>query len=270
MFNQCWHINKTRKGQGVNKNDKAPFSLWDIPLALVLLTRLPLPRLPEAVFARQSRAAWAYPLAGLVVGALACGVAWIAIWAQLPALATATLLIAVLIIATGAMHEDGLADMFDGLWGGFSPERRLEIMKDSHIGTYGVLALLLSQVLRIAAIMALVGAGLLTGVLAACLFSRALMPTLMRALPNARRSGLSHSVGAPPLPAVLSGIGVAALLCLLLLGGSAITPMLCAMFSAAIVARVAKMKIGGQTGDILGATQQISEITFLLALTVSI
>ena len=251
----------------MNKNDTALFSLWDIPLALILLTRLPLPRLPGAVFARQSRAAWAYPVAGLVVGTLACGVALIAIRAQLPQFAVSTLLVAVLIITTGAMHEDGLADTVDGFWGGYSVERRLEIMKDSHIGTYGILALLLSQLLRITAIMALIGAGLLTGILAACLFSRALMPALMRALPNARRSGLSHSVGAPPLSAVLAGIGIAVLLALLLLGGSALVPMLCALLASAIIAHVAKIKIGGQTGDMLGATQQVAEITFLLAMT---
>ncbi len=254
----------------MTKNDTAPFSAWDIPLALVLLTRLPLPRLPDEAFARQSRAAWAYPLAGVVVGALACGVAWIAIWAQLPTFATAALLVAAQIIVTGAMHEDGLADTADGLWGGFTSERRLEIMKDSHIGTYGVLALLLAQMLRVAAIMALIGAGLLTGVLAACIFSRAMMPALMRALPNARKSGLSHSVGAPPLPTVLVVIGLAIALSLLLLGGSAIAPMLCALLATAFVARLAKIKIGGQTGDILGATQQISEIAFLLALTASL
>lgn len=266
MFNQCWHSNKTRKGLGVNKNDTAPFSLWDIPLALVLLTRLPLPRLPEDAFARQSCAAWAYPLAGLVVAALACGVAWIAIWAHLPAFATAGLIVATLIITTGAMHEDGLADTADGLWGGYTSERRLEIMKDSQIGTYGVVALLLSQLLRITTIAALVGSGLLTGVLAACLFSRAAMPALMRALPNARQSGLSHSVGVPPLSSVMAGLGLAAVLSLLLLGWSAMIPMLCALLAAALVGRIAKRKVGGQTGDILGATQQVTEIVFLLVL----
>ncbi|KIC43426.1 cobalamin biosynthesis protein CobS [Ruegeria sp. ANG-R] len=250
----------------MNKNDTALFSRWDIPVALVLLTRLPLPKLPEASFARQARAAWAFPLAGLIVGALACGVAWIAIWVQLPTFAAASLLVATLIIVTGAMHEDGLADTVDGLWGGFSAERRLEIMKDSHIGTYGVLALLLSQLLRIAAIATLLGAGMLTGVLAACVFSRALMPALMTLLPNARQTGLSHSVGAPPLPTVLAGLVLAALLSLVLLGSLAFAPMLFAMIAGGIVARIAKAKIGGQTGDILGATQQVGEITFLLAL----
>ncbi|WP_319546951.1 adenosylcobinamide-GDP ribazoletransferase [Ruegeria conchae] len=250
----------------MTKNDTAPFSMWDIPLALVLLTRLPLPRLPEEAFTRQSRAVWAFPLAGLIVGAMACGIGWIAIWAQLPVFAVAGLIVAALIAITGAMHEDGLADTFDGLWGGFTPERRLEIMKDSHIGTYGVLALLLFQVLRITAIAALVGAEVMTGVLAACVFCRSLMPVLMTFLRNARHSGLSHSVGAPPVSAVLAGLAVAALLALGLLGALALIPMLFAMIASLIVAKIAKAKIGGQTGDILGATQQITEITFLLTL----
>lgn len=240
--------------------------MWDIPLALVLLTRLPLPRLPKEAFTRQSRAVWAFPLAGLIVGALACGIGWIAIWAQLPVFAVAGLIVAALIATTGAMHEDGLADTFDGLWGGFTPERRLEIMKDSHIGTYGVLALLLFQILRITAIAALVGAEVMTGVLAACVYSRSLMPALMTFLKNARHSGLSHSVGAPPISAVLAGLVVAAVLALGLLGALALIPMLFAMIASLIVAKFAKAKIGGQTGDILGATQQITEITFLLTL----
>ncbi|WP_299985669.1 adenosylcobinamide-GDP ribazoletransferase [uncultured Ruegeria sp.] len=250
----------------MTKNDTAPVSMWDIPVALVLLTRLPLPRLPKNAFARQSRATWAFSVVGIIVGALACGIAWIAIWAQLPAFAVAGLIVAVLIITTGAMHEDGLADTVDGLWGGFTTERRLEIMQDSHIGTYGVLALLLSQLLRVTAIAALVGAGLMTGVLAACVFSRALMPALMNLLENARHSGLSHSVGAPPVSAVLIGLVLAAVLALGFLGSFALVPMLFAMIACGIVAQIAKAKIGGQTGDILGATQQVCEITFLLTL----
>ncbi|EEE37351.1 cobalamin-5-phosphate synthase [Rhodobacteraceae bacterium KLH11] len=164
------------------------------------------------------------------------------------------------------MHEDGLADTVDGLWGGFTPERRLEIMKDSHIGTYGVLALLLSQVLRVTAIAALVNAEFLTGVMVACVFSRALMAAVMKFLPNARQTGLSHSVGAPPISAVLAGLVLAALYALGLMGSMAWAPMLLAVIACVIVARIAKAKIGGQTGDILGATQQITEITFLLTL----
>jgi len=266
VFNQCWQSNKTRKGLGVHKNDTSVISVWDIPLALVLLTRLPVPKLPEGVFARQASAVWAFPLVGLVVGALACAAGWGAMLVGLSPVISATLAVAVLIAATGAMHEDGLADTFDGLWGGFTVERRLEIMKDSQIGTYGVLALVVSQLLRVLAISALLGAGWLSGILAACVFSRALMPCLMRALPNARKSGLSQSVGVPSLAAVFIGLGLAVGLALVLQGANALVPMICAGLGAIAVATIAKARIRGQTGDILGATQAISEVAFLLAL----
>ncbi len=254
----------------MHKNDTRPFSVWDIPLALVLLTRLPLPRLPDQMFSRQAQSAWAFPIVGLVVSGLACGVAWIALWANLPSLIVAILLVATLTVATGALHEDGLADTFDGLWGGHTTDRRLEIMKDSHIGTYGVLALILSQALRMSAIFSLVDARLLTGVVAASLFSRALMPILMFALPNARKSGLSQSVGIPRFTVVAIGFGLAVILTFILLGASAIGPMLCALLACGLVARIAKAKIGGQTGDVLGATQQVGEIAFLLAVVASL
>jgi adenosylcobinamide-GDP ribazoletransferase len=267
VFNRSIRSNKTLKGAGVHKNDTKPFLLWDVPLALVLLTRLPLPRLPDTVFARQAQAAWAFPLVGLVVGLLACCAGWAAQSAGLPPLASAGLVVAVLICITGAMHEDGLADSFDGLWGGFTPERRMEIMRDSHIGTYGVLALLLSQLIRVSAIAALLTSGAVWTILAACVFSRATMPVLMKVLPNARQSGLSHSVGIPGFCSVFTSMGLAALIALLSIGAHAVIPAICAGLIVGVIALVAKAKIGGQTGDILGAAQQLAEITFLLALT---
>ncbi len=250
----------------MHKNDTSPLSVWDIPVTLVLLTRLPVPTLPQHVFKRQSRAAWAFPIIGAIVGCLGLLVGQIGLGAGLPPLACAALIVATLIVTTGAMHEDGLADTFDGFWGGFTKERRLEIMKDSHIGTYGVLALLLSQLIRITAIVALLNAGLAMGILAACIFSRSLMPVPMALLANARSSGLGQSVGAPPADAVLTGLGLAVLLAILLVGSKAILPCLFAPLVAGGLWATAKVKIGGQTGDVLGATQQISEIAFLLTL----
>ncbi len=270
MFNRRIETNKTPKGTGVHKNDTKPFSLWDVPLALVLLTRLPLPRLPKAVFARQAQSVWAFPLVGLVVGGLACLTGWLAMGLQLPPFVAASLLVAVLILLTGAMHEDGLADTFDGLWGGFTPERRLEIMKDSQIGTYGVLALMISQILRISAISTMLAVGPIWMVVAACVFSRALMPALMVLLPNARKSGLSHSVGTPGAGSACIAVGIAILVAYSLCGSLALTAILCAALIVAVLGLVAKTKIGGQTGDILGASQQLAEITFLLAISAQI
>lgn len=263
MFNRTVQTNKTPKGAGVHKNDTKPFSVWDIPLALVLLTRLPVPRLPENVFARQADAAWAFPVVGMVVGLLACGVGWAAMALSLPPTAGAVLLIATLVISTGAMHEDGLADTVDGFWGGFTPERRLEIMKDSHIGTYGVLALIFSQVLRVILMGALLTAGLYGAILAACIISRAFMPVLMAALPTARNSGLSHTVGGPSVRTVLVGMVLAVVCAVVLMGSGALIAILIASVTIAGLAGLAKTKISGQTGDVLGATQQLAELSFL-------
>ncbi len=266
MFNRSVRSNKTPKGPGVNKNDTKLFSAWDFPLSLVLLTRLPMPRLPEYLFARQANAAWAFPLVGLVVGALACAVGWTAGAFGLPAFASAVILAAVLVIATGAMHEDGLADTVDGFWGGFTTERRLEIMKDSHIGAYGVLTLIFTQLLRVALIAALLSANAFAGILAACIVSRAVMPILMAALPNARNSGLSHSVGGPKAETAATGFGLAVILSLLLIGPSTLMATVFSALIVGILALVAKAKINGQTGDVLGASQQLAELAFLLVL----
>lgn len=254
----------------MRKNDIADISPRDPMLALVLLTRLPLPALPEAAFARQAAAVWAFPLAGLAVGALAWVTGALALAAGLAPVAVAGLMLVVLVMTTGAMHEDGLADTADGLWGGFTAERRLEIMKDSHIGTYGVLALILSQGLRLAALSALVAGGALGAAVAAAVWSRALMPVLMATLPNARGTGLSQSVGRPTPQAVTLGLGLAAVLALLLAGWAVLIPALLAVLSVLGLAALARAKIGGQTGDILGAAQQLAEITCLLALSVAL
>ena len=250
----------------MHKNDTNPVSAWDIPLALVLLTRLPLLRLPDHVFARQARAVWAFPVVGLVVGGLACAVGGVLLALSVSPFISAVLVVGALIMATGAMHEDGLADTFDGLWGGFTPERRLEIMKDSHIGTYGVLALIGAQLIRISAIAALLSEGAFWAILTACVLSRAIMPVLMTALPNARQSGLSHSVGTPNEMTVTLSLGLAIVIGLLLAGTQFLLPAICAAVVIFGLGLLAKKKIGGQTGDILGASQQLAEITFLIAI----
>ena len=119
----------------------------DLRLALGLLTRLPLPSTPD--MARGAQAAWAWPLAGLAPAALAALAMTLgSALGVLPGV-TAALGLAVSVMVTGAMHEDGLADTADGLWGGWTPERRLEIMKDSRLGTYGVLGLVSAVSLRV-------------------------------------------------------------------------------------------------------------------------
>lgn len=250
----------------MTKHDTQPVSAADPVLALVLLTRLPLPRMSDAHFARQARAVWAYPLAGLAVGGLGWIAASVALGLGLSPASAAGLWLAATMLATGAMHEDGLADTADGLWGGTTAERRLEIMKDSRIGTYGVLALILSVLLRWSALTTLAATGAIGAALTAAIWSRALMPLLMAGLPNARGSGLSQSVGRPPASAWGIGLLLAAALGLPTAGGAFFPAAIVAASAALLVAAVARARIGGQTGDVLGSSQQLAEIACLLAL----
>ena len=168
---------------------------------------------------------------------------------------------------TGAMHEDGLADTADGFWGGWTVARRLEIMKDSHIGSYGVIALILSLGLRWMALTLLFEAGLaLPALIAMGALSRAVMPGLLHALPFAREGGLSRSVGRVSFDTAVLGAALGAILALMALGLAALLLMMTVALSGWGVAALARGKIGGQTGDVLGAAQQVAEVAALLVL----
>ena len=247
------------------KTDRFPFWLLDILLAGTLLSRLPLPELPQTAFDRTANATWAYPGAGAVLVAIAACVASLTLAMGVPAVFAAGVLLATLMLLTGAMHEDGLGDTADGFWGGFDRPRRLEIMKDSQTGTYGLLALLIVTGLRWSAYAALLPLGAWP-VIAVAVLSRAPMPCLMAALPHARDFGLSHSVGRPDAPTAVLGLGIALFLAGLCVGGAAIGGLVSALLAAAAVGWLSKIKIDGQTGDVLGASQQMSEICALAAL----
>lgn len=230
----------------------------DFLRASALLSRVPL----RADFTRRTaQAAWAYPVVGLWLGLIGVLAGGLVFWVGLPAPAAAALVLLLGVVLTGAMHEDGLADAADGLWGGFERARRLDIMRDSRIGTYGVLALCLSLLLRFSALVVLLPTAPLALVCAA-VASRGAMVAVMHALPHARSDGLSHATGRPPFEAtaIAVAIGVLAALC----GG--VWALVCGVLACIGCARLAQAKIGGQTGDILGATQQVVEITVLLSL----
>ncbi|WP_276149603.1 MULTISPECIES: adenosylcobinamide-GDP ribazoletransferase [unclassified Sulfitobacter] len=236
----------------------------DLPLALGLLTRLPV---PAAAFPTDQRrpaayAAWAYPLVGLIVALLSALVGWCALGIGLPPAAAAVLVLLAGIASTGALHEDGLADCADGFWGGWTRERRLAIMKDSQIGTYGVIALVVALALRWVAVVALLTAGgYLMALACAAVMSRAAMVVVMYGLPAARPSGLSGNTGRPPKQAMITALLFGILAAILILPAT-LAP---ALIAATGVTLVARAKIGGQTGDVLGATQQVTEIAVLLS-----
>ncbi|WJS85817.1 adenosylcobinamide-GDP ribazoletransferase [Paracoccus sp. TOH] len=243
-------------------------------LALVWLTRLPAGRWLPARPPTLAQAAWAFPLAGLAVGLAGAAVLGLAVVAGLPASVAALLAVGATILATGGLHEDGLADFADGS-GGATREQRLEIMRDSRIGSYGVLALIVTLGLRVAALAALavepwLAALALAGIAAA---SRAGMAAALGLMPPARSDGLGHAAGRPRRGSVAAALvlGAVALLApALRLPYPPAAWLLAAAAMAAAqlwLARRALRRLGGQTGDVLGAMQQAGEVAGLLALT---
>lgn len=210
-----------------------------------------------------------FPVVGGILGAIGAAAYLFADMLGLPAMVCALLALACYIAGSGLLHEDGLGDLADSL-GGQTQERRLEILHDSRIGTFGVAALLLGFLLRLATLTAL---GSISPVLAAVAlfgagaFSRAAMGFLARALPNAREDGLSATLLKTPPN---SALAVTALLGILpsvvLLGMKAVA--LAILLGGAMLAGLsfwAKRQLGGRTGDVLGAGQVFAEAGFLLA-----
>ena len=234
--------------------------------ATLFLTRVPA-AVPADPAWPLAEAAWAFPLVGAGIGAVAALVFAAAQLIGLGDWPAALLAVTAGLLLTGALHEDGLADSADGLFGGSDPERRLAIMRDSRHGTFAVVALVLSIALRAAAL-AQIGEVVFAGLalVAAHAGSRALLPVAMWALPPARAVGLGAEAGRPR-----PGTVVAAVLIALAIGAAALGPLHgivafgCAAAAAAMAAAIARHRIGGCTGDILGALQQIGEIVILLA-----
>jgi len=249
----------------------------DLLVALRFYSRLPVLPKPGETDAYGApdldRIAYAIPLAGVVIGLLgALGLLGAEALGLGPFLA-ATLALAVMVMATGAVHEDGLADTADGLGGGRDKTKRLAIMRDSRIGSYGATALILSLLLRLGALQALMGAaGPLRAALvliAAQAASRAMGILLLRALPPARTDGASAGVGQPSPKAAASCALMAALVVAVILVpsfgvGAAFAGIIAPLLVLAIMMRLSDRLIGGQTGDVAGATQQLAEIAFLL------
>ncbi|MEX2647636.1 MAG: adenosylcobinamide-GDP ribazoletransferase [Alphaproteobacteria bacterium] len=212
------------------------------------------------------RVAWAFPVIGAGVG-LAAGLAFaLARGLGLGAMAAGVVAVIVTVTLTGALHEDGLADTADGLGVRGGREARLAALRASGIGAFGVLALILVTLGRVAAL-AQIGAGAeaLGALIAAGALSRAALAPLMHAVPAARGDGLSAAAGAPSaemaLVAIAVGTGIAWLAVGLLatLAGLVFGGMV--LFGVALLAR---RLFGGQTGDVLGAAQQLVEFAVLL------
>jgi adenosylcobinamide-GDP ribazoletransferase len=248
----------------------------DLGPALAFLTRVPgrmigTPATTTPDFREVPRV---FPIVGALIGVAGGIVLAVATWLGEPPLIAAALAVASTIILTGAMHEDGLADTADGFGGGASTERKLEIMDDSRIGAYGALALFFSILLRVAALSALAATGgfrAALALIAAETVSRASMVRLWHSLPAARVGGLSEAAGTPDQRAMLISLAAAAVVVIVTIVPAyglvaAIVACLVLALAGFAFTRLTWTQIGGQTGDTLGASQQVTLVAFLVGL----
>jgi adenosylcobinamide-GDP ribazoletransferase len=220
-----------------------------------------------------SRAVRVLPLVGAVLGAFAALAMGMALGLGLHPLLAAPLALGCLILLSGALHEDGLADCADGFFGGATRERKLEIMRDSRIGTFGAVALALSLYVRAASLALIAGEslGLAAAVLiGAAALSRTVALIPLAVLPPARENGASLAAGKPDPAALATAACLAVVFALApVLAGTgqvrALTAIAVATGAAYAIVPLARKLIGGQTGDVAGAAQQLSEIAFYLA-----
>ncbi|MFP6730296.1 MAG: adenosylcobinamide-GDP ribazoletransferase [Alphaproteobacteria bacterium] len=237
----------------------------DLRLAAGFLTRLPLPSSADRPLAQAARV---FPLVGGALGLAAGLVYGLAAAFGLPPLLAAVATLACLIAATGALHEDGLADSADGLGGGSTAKDKLAIMRDHHIGAYGVIAVTLGLLARTAALAELAEPGrVLAALIMAGAASRAVLPLVMLKLSRARSDGLASSAGSPGQRDVAIGGGLALFIAVVAIDfTAALAALIIGALAAAGVAALARRQIGGYTGDILGAVQQAAEIAILATL----
>ena len=236
--------------------------------AMMFFTRLPGLSRVRVESADLQRAITYFPMMGWVVGGVAAVVCWLAALAWPPAVASGLSLAATLLL-TGALHEDGWADVCDGFGGGHTRERILAIMKDSRIGAFGVIGLMVLLGLRWQVVAALPVELAPAVLVAAHSVSRGAAASVMATLDYAR------PVGDPSKARALVGrlrgrrlfaVMATALGPMVLLPVAAWNAVAVAMIARMILTRWFSYRLGGYTGDCLGATQQVAEVAFYLTI----
>lgn len=248
------------------RSERLPDAVHDVATAIVFLTRIPIPWQVPDLDARLPRCTPWFPLVGVLVGAMGALAWWLGASAG-NALIGAIAAVAATALVTGAFHEDGLADTFDGLGGSPDRERALTIMKDSRIGAFGTVALVLVLLARIGALLSLGGAAMAALIGAHALARLSSLP-LIRWLPYARADGgtgkpFAGGVGDMGLTAA---VAATALLTLVLWGPSAVVVWLVVALLVGVTGWWYYRRLGGITGDTLGATNQVVELGCYLVL----
>lgn len=241
--------------------------LDDFRTAVAFLTRLPMPHPDGAMPPNFVRAHRMFPVVGALIGA-AVGLLCLGLrYAGVPDLAAAALALGGSAILTGALHEDGLADVADGFGGGRNLEAKLEIMRDSRLGTYGAVGLLVSFAAKLSALAAIPDSHVVPALIAAHALARGILPAMSMNLPYARKDGLARKAGQPDAAISAMAGGLALVIALLSLSWSnALFAALAAGLCGFCMAWLAMRQIGGQTGDVLGGAEQVSETAILVLL----
>jgi adenosylcobinamide-GDP ribazoletransferase len=244
--------------------------LWNelqyLLIAIQFLTRIPVPTLRRFEQSWLDLSSAYFPVAGFIVGVISAAVFYAGslVW---PVPICAVLAVAAGIMATGAFHEDGLGDTADGLWGGHSVEHRLLIMKDSRIGTYGTCALLIALGLKIAALATMSPINGVLALIAAHTGARAVPVVASVWLPYAGDPEAAKVAPIRPTPRRVAFAVITGLIPFVVLPGTPALMALCIGFAAATVLFAKAMRlIGGHTGDVLGAAEQVFEVCVLVVL----
>lgn len=259
------HDTAASPDQGRDNRPSAPW-LEAFTTALAFFTRLPV---RPATLHPLGACALGFAPAGAVIGLILGAVFVLLAGLGVPGLVGALLVIGCGLVLTGALHEDGLADCADAL-ATADRERALAIMRDSRVGSYGALALVLSVGLRVAALVSLPGSVVLAALIGAHAFSRGALAVMLDRLPPARSDGLGATAGRPRQAMLALGLGAAILLlaCLFFAGiGPGLFALALGGLAGLAVLEVARRRYGGHTGDVLGAMQQCVEVATLLAFT---
>jgi adenosylcobinamide-GDP ribazoletransferase len=252
---------------GVARTSRWPELLAPVVLAVQFLTTVPLPVSVPAGPRELGRALALFPLVGAALGLLLAGLDHVLRLAFPVPVASALLLVASTLL-TGALHLDGLMDTVDGLFGGRTPERRLEIMRDSRVGSFGALAGALALLLKFATLSALLPDARAPALVATLVAGRCAQVLAVWLFPAARPEGLGAAYKAGlRLPSVTVATASGALITWLALGSAGPLLLLLSVSIGLLLGRwMASSLGGGLTGDTYGALNEVAEVTVLLAL----
>jgi adenosylcobinamide-GDP ribazoletransferase len=235
-------------------------------IAFNLMTTIPLPASKDWQTGDSGRASVWYPFVGLIIGGLTW-LTWMGTTQFFPPLVTGILTLILWVTLTGGLHLDGLADCCDGLLASTTVDRRLEIMKDPRLGTFGGIGLVLTLFLKAAALSSLTPQSALGILLAASLARWCILPAGL--LPLARPSGMGADFKAGFRPWFIAVGAIIPISLSIILGTRGLVSLAAGLIAAALVLRLAKSRINGVTGDVFGMTVEVVEVVSLLAFVIN-